>query len=72
MDPAIRVSDKKLKDKIQKKWTTLMKIMGKKGEVTPREKESFTSDLDKLFNILVCSCNFVVCANANSLSPLQK
>ena len=58
VDPAIRVSDKKLKDKIQKKWTTLTKIAAKKGGVTPREKESFTSDLDKLFNILVSSCNF--------------
>ena len=60
----IRVTDKSLTNRIQAKWTLLSKIAAKKGKVTPKERQTFESSLDKLFNILVCSCSFVNCVEA--------
>ena len=61
----IRVSDRALTLRIESKWTTLSKIARKKGNVGPKEKQSFESDLDKLFSILSCSCDFITCGAAN-------
>ena len=66
--PPVRVSDQALKDRIKAKWTILSKIAGKNGKVNAKERQRFTSDLDKLFNILVCSCSFTNCAEANAIS----
>ena len=45
------------------KWKILYKLAYRKGKVYPREKRAFEKDLDKLFNILTCSCDFVDCGN---------
>ena len=64
VDLSLRVSDKALATRIERKWTILAKIAGRSGKVTPREKQTFESDLDKLFNILICSCDFIDCSAA--------
>ena len=59
----IRLNDFALERRIVSKWTILQKIAGKNGKVPPRERQLFPQELDKLFNILTCNCDFVDCAS---------
>ena len=61
----ICLSDDVLCQRIKRKGTTLTNIAGKSAKVPQRERTAFYGDLDKLFNILVCGCNFISCNEAN-------
>ena len=60
----IQISDDSLIRKVERKWRTLTNIAGKRGKVSEKQRSSFADELDKLFNILVCSCEFVNCSAA--------
>ena len=59
-----QISDDSLICKVERKWRTLTNIAGKRGKVSEKQRSSFADELDKLFNILVCSCEFVNCSAA--------
>ena len=57
-----RISDDSLICKVERKWQILTNIAGKRGKVSEKQRSSFADELDKLFNILVCICEFVNCS----------
>ena len=60
----IRLSDDVLIQKIKRKWMTISNIAGKNAKVPKRERSTFVAELDKLFNVLVCNCDFTSCDEA--------
>ena len=60
----VRHNDFALAERIKRNWKTLNDIANKRVKVGQRERQTFTSNLDKLFSILTCNCDFIDCAEA--------
>ena len=61
----IRTADKAIQARIVRKWKTLQNIAAKNGNVSKRERKSFPKELDRLFDILTCGCEFKHCIEMN-------
>ena len=60
----IRTCDDTLIQRIKEKWETMVKLASGKGKVSARQKKAFMEALDRLFNILRCTCPFISCSDA--------
>ena len=61
IDIPVRVIDFSIIERINRQWNMLTNIVGRKQ----RERNNFTSRLDKLFSLLSCNCDFINCAETN-------
>jgi hypothetical protein len=63
VETPVMLSDVRIKKKIETNWDILLKINHKK-KLPALTKTLFEERLDRLFDILSCSCPFVSCSDA--------
>ena len=63
--PPVVTSERSLAERIEKSWNTLLSIChGRETKV--KIVESWTEKLDKVFDIVKCKCNIILCSDAQS------
>ena len=67
VDPAIRVSHYALVKRIKRWWNAITALTSKKKK-KPKHDDDLQGKLDKLFNILHCSCDFITCETAKCVN----
>ena len=63
--PPVVTSERSLAERIEKSWHTLLSIChGRETKV--KIVESWTEKLAKVFDIVKCKCNIILCSDAQS------
>ena len=64
----IRLNDNQIARRIKTNWEVLAKLAGKQ-KVDKRQKTRFEADIDRLFSILTCECQFIDCIESQCNEP---